>query len=90
LNDATTDSTGVTTAADIGCRRKIPRGLQCGGTGGHCAQVPGVFGGQGSASACRDEPFVGSCCASGTACVRKSEAVWVCAPGHGFVRRMLA
>jgi hypothetical protein len=44
----------------------------------------------GKDSACRDEPFIGACCASGTVCVRKSEAVWVCAPGHGFVRRMLA
>jgi hypothetical protein len=88
FNDATTDSTGLTTAANFGCRKMIPRGMQCGGSGGHCATVAGVLGGAGSN--CRDEPFAGACCASGTVCVRKSEAIWVCAAGHGFVRRMLA
>ncbi|KAF6258704.1 hypothetical protein COO60DRAFT_1691381 [Scenedesmus sp. NREL 46B-D3] len=88
-SDTTTDGAGVTTtAADFGCRKTVPRGLQCGGMAGHCAAAPGAAGGEGSA--CRDGPFLGACCASGTMCVRKSEALWVCAPGHGFVRRMLS
>lgn len=69
-----------------GCVTKIPRGLQCGGTGGLCAQ----HGGAPDAAACKDEPYVDACCASGTMCVRKSEELWVCAPGHGFLRRLMA